>query len=62
MAGSGSDSVSRTQGAVPSAPVSGIILRQAKPWHKWTHITFFLRIISAERDKLGVKLKQRSLL
>lgn len=64
--GAGSDNVSRIQGTVPSSPVSGTILRQAssqgKPWHKQTHMTVFLRIIFAEREELGVKLKQRSVL
>lgn len=53
----GSGNVSRIQGAGPSSPVSGIILRQAssqgKLWYKWTHSTFFLRIIFGERDELG---------
>lgn len=35
---------------------------QGKLWHKWTHSTFFLRIIFGERDELGVKLKQSSVL
>lgn len=49
---------SREQFSHPQAVGSSSDRPPHRERHKWTHKTFFLRIIFAERDELGVK--QRS--